>query len=135
MSKSSLTFLLALVAHFFGFTSSAFAAIDLKGYDGRPTANLAYFFDVQQTSARWGEVIGIKFAVINTGTTASGSFSVRLYFSKNTTFGDADDVVFTTVPGWSVWVRISSPAIAPMRMSVYPRPTHTVTPARFSTLA
>lgn len=101
MNKSFITLLLALTAHFFGFTSSAFAAIDLKGYDGRPTANPAYFFDVQQTSARWGEVIGIKFAVINTGTTASGSFSVRLYFSKNTTFGDADDVVFTTVPGWS----------------------------------
>ncbi len=86
-------------ALFLSLTPPAKAAIDLVGWDGRPS-NPNYFFDLQQTSARWGDVIGIRFAVRNIGTTASGTFSVRLYISKNTTIGDADDLVLTTVPGW-----------------------------------
>ena len=101
MNRSLVPIFAAGFALLIGTASRTSAAIDLRGDDGRPTAYPAYFFDVQQTSARWGEVIGIKFAVINTGTTASGTFAVRLLFSKNTTFGDADDVTFTTVPGFS----------------------------------
>lgn len=101
MNRSLITNFIASAALFVCTASCVSAAVDLKGYDGRPTANPTYFFDVQQTSAKWGEVIGIKFAVINTGTTASGTFSVRLFFSKNTTFGDADDVTFVTVPGFT----------------------------------
>ena len=86
-------------ALFLCLAPSAKATIDLVGWDGRPS-NPNYFFDLQQTSARWGEVIGIRFAVRNIGTTASGTFSVRVYISKNTTIGDADDLVLTTVPGW-----------------------------------
>lgn len=100
MNKSLVPIFAAAFALLLGTASRASAAIDLRGYDGRPTANPTYFFDVQQTSARWGEVIGIKFAVVNIGTNASGTFSVRLLFSKNTTFGDADDVTFVTVPGF-----------------------------------
>ena len=57
MNKSLLAFLLVAAAWLACLTSRASAAIDLKGYDGRPTANPTYFFDVQQTSAKWGEVI------------------------------------------------------------------------------
>ena len=87
------------LALFLGLATCTKAAIDLVGWDARPS-NPNYFFDVQQTSAKWGEAIGIRFAVRNIGTTASGTFAVRLYISKNTTIGDADDLVLTTVSGW-----------------------------------
>jgi hypothetical protein len=97
MNRSFVPIFAAGFALFFGTASHTSAAADLRGYDGRPTANPTEFFDLQQTSARWGEVVGIKFAVANTGTTPSGVFSVRLLFSKNTTFGDADDVTWVNV--------------------------------------
>lgn len=91
--------LLAFLALFIGLSPLAFGAIDLVGWDGRPS-NPNYFFDVQQTSAKWGEAIGIRLAARNIGTTASGTFSVRVYISKNSTFGDADDIALVTIPGW-----------------------------------
>lgn len=99
MKTSKAYILIVGLALFLGLTSGARATVDLVGWDGRPT-NPNFFFDVQQTSAKWGEAIGIRFAIRNIGTTASGTFSVRLYISKNTTIGDADDLVLTTVPGW-----------------------------------
>ncbi len=74
--------------------------MDLIGYDGRPTGTAPqnlYFFSVQQTSATWGSVIGMKFAVTNQGSTTSGAFNVKLYISKNATFGDSDDRLFYTL--------------------------------------
>ena len=91
-----LAFLAASVCLF----SAARAAVDLTGYDGRPTGvspNNQYFFDVQQTSAKWDGVIGIKFAVVNQGSTTSGTFKIKLYISKNSTFGDSDNRLFYTL--------------------------------------
>lgn len=75
---------------------SAHGAVDLRGYDGRPDGSPfnQYYFDVQQTSAKWGENIGVRLAVTNVGSTASTPCKVRLYLSKNTTIGDSDDRVF-----------------------------------------
>ena len=75
---------------------SAHAAVDLRGYDGRPDGSPfnQYYFDVQQTSAKWGENIGVRLAVTNVGSTASTPCKVRLYLSKNTAIGDSDDRVF-----------------------------------------
>ncbi|MFA7233982.1 MAG: choice-of-anchor D domain-containing protein, partial [Terrimicrobiaceae bacterium] len=72
------------------------AAVDLTGYDGRPYGSPynQYYFDLQQTAAKWGENIGVRLAVTNIGSTASTTCKVRLYLSKNTTIGDADDRVF-----------------------------------------
>jgi len=67
---------------------------DLRGWDGRPTFD--EYFDVQETSAVWGDVVNIRFAVLNDSGRNADAFVVKLYVSADSTIGDANDFVISS---------------------------------------
>ena len=85
----------ALLVLFF-LTSISLAAPDLVGFDGRPYGGTytSYCYEVQESSAYWGESIHLKFSVYNQGDTVAGPFAMRFYLSTDTTIGSASDYLF-----------------------------------------
>jgi YD repeat-containing protein len=91
MKTNWLRIFIVVVGLLAGLLNRSFAAVDLLGTKGNTGE---YTFAVQQTAAKWGDLLGVNLGVVNKGTTASGTFKVQLYLSKNTTFGDTDDRAF-----------------------------------------
>ena len=80
----------------FFLTSIGLASPDLVGFDGRPYGGVytSYCYEVQESSAYWGESIHLKFSVYNQGDTVAGPFAMRFYLSTDTTIGSASDYLF-----------------------------------------
>jgi RHS repeat-associated protein len=76
--------------------TTAGAAVDLRGYNGTFSGGVSYPFDIQETTANWGDQVHIRFAVANLGNSASGAYKIGIFLSADSTIDPATDYRFFT---------------------------------------
>ena len=78
------------------FSMQAASALpDLRGYNGLVTGGVSYPFDIQETSADWGDAIHIRFAEANFGD-AAGTHKIGIFVSADSNIDPVTDVRIAT---------------------------------------